>query len=271
MWSPGEQALYWVDLRAPALFRLDFATRATRSWPMPDLCCGVALAADGLLVILRNRVMRFDPATGAMRLLVDFGDLIGEDRLNEARCDRQGALWVGSMRDFGAAISGSLFRVSPDLRIDRVLSGICVPNSLCWSPGGKTLYFADSREGRIRAYDLAADGALSPMRVLSEAGSIPGRPDGATVDADGALWSARVGGGAMIARLDPQGAWLGQVPLPVSNPTSCTLGGPDLRTLFVITARQGLDEAALAAQPLAGHLFACTVDRPGLPEPVFAG
>ena len=187
------------------------------------------------------------------------------NRLNEAKCDRQGRLWVGSMRDFGAATTGSLYRVE-QRRATRVLTDITIPNGQSWSPDNATFYFADSREGSIRAYAFdASTGELGPMRVLVEAGALPGRPDGMTVDADGFLWCTRTGGGG-IARIDPDGKVERFLRLPVSQPSSVMFGGRDLDVLYVTTSRQKLSDEALAREPLAGALLALRVDVKGLAE-----
>jgi sugar lactone lactonase YvrE len=131
------------------------------------------------------------------------------------------------------------------------------------------MYFADTRDGRIRAYDFDVErGTLGLMRILVEAGLIPGKPDGATVDAEGCVWNARFGGGAVV-RITPEGALDRTIPIPASFVTSCAFGGTDLTTLYVTTARQKLTAAELDAQPYAGAVFAVDARVRGLPEPRF--
>jgi sugar lactone lactonase YvrE len=151
-----------------------------------------------------------------------------------------------------------------------MLGDLRVPNALCWSPDDRAFYFADTRDGRLRAYTYDdATGSLGDMRVLVDEGELPGRPDGATVDADGCIWNARFAGG-VVARITPRGALDRLVALPVPNVTSCAIGGPDLRTLYVTTARQGMSEAELAGCPHAGAVFAVRLPTPGLVEPACA-
>lgn len=270
VWCPRTQVLYWVDLRAPALFRLDPVTGRTTRWPMPALIGAVALAGEGkLMLALAPGLFVFDPATAAMTPYLAPEPAELGNRLNEAKCDRRGRLWAGTMRDFGAATTGSLYRVQ-DRRATRVLTDITVPNGQSWSPDDATFYFADTREGRIRAYAFdVATGELGPMRVLVEADVLPGRPDGMTVDAEGFLWSARYAGGG-IARIDPDGNVERFLRLPVSQPSSVTFGGRDLDVLYVTTSRQRLSDEALAREPLAGALLALRVGVTGLPETPFA-
>lgn len=268
VWSVRERALWWVDIRAPALRRLDPVTGAVRSFPLPDLCGGVALSGPGRLVLsMRTGLAAFDPAHGILTPLLELEPPELDNRLNDTKCDRQGRLWVGTMRDYGAARTGSLYRVGADLVPERILSPVTVPNALCWSPDDRTLYFADTPEGTIRAYAFDADsGRIGAMRLLLEGEA--GKPDGATVDAEGCVWNARYGGGAVL-RLTPDGRVDRRIEIPASQVTACAFGGPGLRTLFVTTARQRLTPEQLQRQPLAGSLFAVDAGVQGLPEPDF--
>ena len=268
VWSVREQALYFVDLRAPAVHRYDPAAGRMRSWAMPDLVGAVVLAPAGsLLVALASGVFRLDPARGTTHALVAPEPRALGNRMNESKSDRAGRLWTSTMRDYGAAESGALYRIDPGLGVVRWLTGLRVPNGLAWSPCDRTMYFADTGDGKVRAYDYDADaGAPGAMRVLLAEDAAPGRPDGGTVDVDGCYWSARYGGGCVV-RVTPGGAIDRVVTLPVTQPTSCAFGDADLRTLYVTTARQRLDDGALRSQPDAGALFALRTDVGGLPEP----
>lgn len=269
-WSAREAALYWVDIRGPTLHRFDPLAGEHRHWSLPELCGGVVPMATGVLLALRHDLVHFNTATGWITPLCTVEPAALGNRLNEAKCDRRGRLWVGSMRDFAAAITGSLYAVDATLTPRRVIGGITVPNSLGWSPDGGTMYFADSREGVVRAYDYDEScGSLGERRSLVGADVLPGVPDGCTVDAEGHVWSTRVGAGRVV-RIAPDGTVSASVELPATQPTSCAVGGPGLRTLYVTTARQGLDADELRRQPYAGHLFAIHVDVPGLPDAEFA-
>ena len=271
MWCPRERALYWVDIRAPALRRLDPATGAMAQWRLPDLCGAAVLADSGVLLAMRTGVFAFDPVSSDLQPLVSPEPESLGNRLNDSKCDRRGRLWTGTMRDYGLATTGSLYCITPDLACARVMSDITVPNALSWSPDDRTMYFADTRDGRIRAFDFDADqGRLGAMRILMEDDVLPGKPDGATVDADGCVWTARYRGGC-VARITPQGRVDRIIDIPATQVTACAFGGDDLRTLFVTTARQRLTPEDLEQQPLAGSLFSVRLDVGGLPEPRFGG
>ena len=269
-WCAREGALYWVDIRAPALRRLDPGSGAITSYGLPDLCGGVVQSGDGgLLLALRLGIFHFDPRVQTLTPFVAPEPETSANRLNDTKVDRRGRLWTSSMRDFGLARTGSLYRIDHDHACTTAMTDITVPNALSWSPDDRTMYFADTPDGRLRAYDFDIEqGRLGDMRVLLDAGVVPGRPDGATVDADGCIWSARYEGGC-VARITPQGRVDRLISVPASRVTSCAFGGDDLRTLYITTARQKLTPEELRAQPLAGSLFAVRLEISGLPEPRF--
>lgn len=134
------------------------------------------------------------------------------------------------------------------------------------------MYYIDTPTMMARAFDFdGAAGAIRNERVSVQFPAGMGRPDGMTVDADGMLWIAHWDGGR-ITRWDPQsGQLLLSVQLPVDRVTSCAFGGPKLRTLFITTARHGLDEQRQANQPHAGSLFAIEPNVGGLPSHRYAG
>jgi sugar lactone lactonase YvrE len=269
IWCGIDNVLYWVDIRAPALRRLDPRTGQVKSWNMNDLCGAVILSTDRrLLLAMRLGLFAYDPVDETLQPFAAPEPQSLNNRLNDSKCDRGGRIWTGTMRDFGLAPTGSLYRIGVDASCTRMLGDITVPNALSWSPDNRQMYFADTPDGQIRAYEFDADdGQLGAMKIV-ESGNLPGRPDGATVDSEGCIWSARYQG-SCVARITPAGKADRIVELPASQITSCTLGGPDLRTLYITTARQKLTPAELDSQPLAGGLFAVRVDVGGLPEPRF--
>lgn len=277
VWSVQESALYCCDIAGRALHRLDPATGEQRAWPMAGepACC--ALLPDGaLLLARRDGLWRFDPRTGQEAQLAPPPYDVEAQRFNDGRCDAQGRFWVGTLSD-ARRPEAALYRWA-DGALQRVADGITVSNGLAFSPDARTLYWADTTSHTVFAcdYDLAR-GELGARRVfarfplrgagqpLAEYG---GRPDGATVDAEGAYWVAMYEG-ARLLRLAPDGAVLEERRLPVRCPTMPCFGGPDLRTLYVTTARHGRPTAELQAEPLAGRVLALRVAVPGLP-PAFA-
>lgn len=272
VWCSRERRLLWVDVRAPALRRLNPESGDVESWPLPEVTAAVLLReSGGVILALKSGLHAFDPGTAQLSSLLPIHEGHAENRLNDAKCDRRGRIWFSTMWDFGRRATGALYRLQPDLTVDKVRSDVTIPNAIAFAPDDRTIYFADTPTRRLEAaaFDVRS-GEVGPWRVLADESAAPGKPDGATVDAEGFVWNARFGGGC-LARFAPDGRLDRLVPLPVSQPTSCAFGGADLATLYVTTATQALDAATLGRQPLAGHVLALDVGVSGLPEPAFAG
>jgi sugar lactone lactonase YvrE len=175
--------------------------------------------------------------------------------MNDGACDPQGRFWAGTMAYDEAPGAGVLYRLELDGGCTTVLTGLTISNGIGWSPDSATMYLADSGTGLVEAFGFdGATGHLSQRRTLVRIQQAGVAPDGLTVDQDGGIWVALWGGGA-VERYGADGSLLATLRLPVDQPTSCAFGGAELATLFVTSARAGLDEAALDRQPHAGHLF----------------
>lgn len=268
IWDTEGQALFWVDIRHPALRRLDPETGTLETRAMPDLVGAIALAGGGrLLVALGAEIIVYDWASGRSETVATLADRPPGHRFNDGRCDRQGRFWVGTMHNQTRAPEGTLFRLDGDALVP-VFHGISIPNSLAWSPDGCTMYFADSHRYAIAAHPYdPATGSVGPGRDIVQTAQ-PGFPDGSTIDADGFLWNAEFNAGRLI-RYTPDGGVDCVVPLPVDRPTSCAFGGGNLDTLYVTTASQAMSDAELKEKPLAGALFAFEPGMRGLPEPIW--
>lgn len=227
--------------------------------------------AGGMVVGLRSGLASLDFETGAVTAIADPEADRPDNRFNDGKVDRQGRFWAGTLNDAEADPLGSLYRLDPGGVVTLMQDGAVVSNGVGWSPDDRTMYFTDSAVRTIWAYDYEAEtGAIANRRVFVEVPEGSGFPDGLTVDSDGFVWSA-VWDGWRVVRYDPSGRIDREVVMPVQRPTSCMLGGPDLKTLYVTSASIHLDTSSLAKGPLAGGLFALEVDTAGLPEPRFAG
>lgn len=270
LWDDATHCLYWVDIRRPAVRRLDYASGQVQTWPMPDLVGSMALVDDGrLLVALPQQIALFDPASGQLEALVPDLAMPEGHRFNDGRCDAQGRFWVGSMHNITRAPEGTLFCLEGRGPLKPVRQGICIPNSLAFSPEGDTLYFADSLRYSIYAhpYNLAT-GDMGQARVFARS-EPPAFPDGSAVDAEGHVWNAEFNGGRLL-RYTPDGHIACELTLPVERPTCCAFGGPDLDVLFITSTSQNMSEAERQAHPLAGALLALRPGVRGLPEPRFS-
>src|SRR4051812_22610571 len=237
LWDEREGALWWVDILAPSIKKLDSSLRV---FPLPEAMGSFAFREKGgLLAAMKSGLYFMD---GSTRQLVCAPEKnLPANRFNDGRCDRAGRFWAGTMVDEPPrAADGALYRVSPDLSCARMRSSIVIPNSLAWSPDGRTMYFADSVRKLIWAFDYdPADGTPSNERVFFDCKANPGSPDGSCVDADGCLWNAEYGGWRLV-RYTPTGKIDRSIALPVANPTCCCFGGASFDTLYVTSAAQHL-------------------------------
>lgn len=267
LWSPSEQALWLVDIKKNKLHRFAPGRDDRRSYDTPPSPSFIVPAERGTFVVgLKSGLHRFDPKTGMFTLLFEVEPERPGNRLNDGALDPKGRLWFGSMDDGERARTGSLFR------LDRngptvVDSGYAITNGPCFSPDGRTLYHTDTRASAIYAFDVDGDGSVSGKRtfVTIEAGA--GHPDGSVIDAEGCLWTCLFRGWA-ARRYAPSGELIGEVRFPCSNITKIAFGGRDLRTAYATTARHLINAEQLAAQPLAGGVFAFQTEVEGLRQGV---
>lgn len=265
VWDAKAGLLWWIDIRHPTVRCLDPASGTVQSWAMPWMIGAIALTEGPELILAMGQdIVTWVPGRGVLDRIAQRPDISGH-RFNDGRVDRQGRFWVGTMHNDTRAPEGTLFRLD-DGGLCPVLEGLCIPNSLCWSPEGDTLYFADSLSYTINRYPFDTETGTVGKAADFASSAAPAFPDGATIDAAGHLWVAEFNGGRVL-RLSPEGEIAQIVNMPVDRPTACALGGADLRTLYITSTCQNMTEAQRAAEPLAGGLFALRVDVAGLPEP----
>lgn len=274
-WCERTQRLWWVDVRRPALQSYTPASGHHAAMRLhPEWVTGsIALReSGGFLLATASGLFLYAPEQPAAAQRIAHPEAGREGlRLNDGRCDRRGRFWVGSMHDTLRQPLGTLYRLDPDHRCQAMLSGFVLPNALCWSPDDRTMYFADTHNQVVWAFDYDLDdGALSGRRVFKDWTHQSGRPDGATVDEQGCLWLCMVASGQLV-RLTPAGRVDRTLQLPVTNPTCPAFGGARLETLYVTSHSQRMSAEQHAREPLAGALLALDVGVRGLPEARYGG
>jgi sugar lactone lactonase YvrE len=280
VWDVARQALWWVDIPGRRLWCWDTATGQARHWDTPEQVGCVALSAEH--VGHPNGVWVAAMETGVARLVPQGDGTVeqvwltrvrhpqGGMRFNDGRCDRQGRLLAGTMvADMSlAAPAGSLYALGDGS--PRVLqTGLITPNGMAFSPDGATMYLSDSHPQvqTVWAFDYdTRTGTPHNQRVFIDFKPLPGRPDGAAVDAEGCYWVCGNDAG-LVHRFTPSGRLDRSLAVPVKKPAMCAFGGAGLDTLFVTSIRPGGD---LTDQPLAGGVFALRPGVRGLAEPVCA-
>lgn len=276
-WNGAQQKLYWVDIQRAQLWAMTLDDRSTETWDLPERIGSFAFRrSGGLLVALESGLHDFDPASGAVTRLTSFETDLPTTRMNDGVCDRQGRFVVGGLDERGLRPLSSVVSYGADGVLATLISDVGCTNSLAFSSDGGAMYFADTSDRYIYRYTYdSANGRLGDRNLFASLPVGGGRPDGSTVDAQDHLWNAEWGG-SRVTCYDPEGVIAARVTLPVSNITCCTFGGPDLTTLFITSARDGLSDEQLAAQPNAGSLFVCDLaavglKHSGLPDVPYAG
>jgi sugar lactone lactonase YvrE len=268
VWARG--ALWFVDIKKPAVYRLEPETGARRSWDAPELIGFLLPAASGGFIAgLRSGLHRFDPESGFFARLAEVEAGLPGNRLNDGVVDPQGRLWFGSMDNEERDKSGAFYCFEGGRVRPTGISGIGITNGPAVSPNGRIFYWVDTLKGTISASAINQDGSLGEARPFVRIDPKEGHPDGPTVDSEGCVWIGLYAGWE-ARRYSPAGELLSRVRFPVANITKLAFGGEDLRTVYATTARQFLKPEELEAQPQAGDLFSFRADIPGVPSPLAA-
>jgi sugar lactone lactonase YvrE len=277
VWHAAHKAAYWTDINRFLIHRYAPTDESVRTWLFDEPVTALALTDrdDTLTVILGSKAILWEPASDARSAPIFQLEGSPKVRLNDARADPRGSLWMGSMRnnvnaDGSAGDAGGqdgvLYRLDPDGTVTEWSRDIGISNTLAWSPDRRRFYFGDTLENVIWVHDYnPVTGAISNRRSFLQ-GFERGLPDGSCVDAAGYLWNCRYYGGCVV-RVAPDGTIDRVIEMPVQNVTTCTFGGPDCKTVYVTTARG----EARSFNRLEGSLFALETDIPGQAENRFRG
>jgi sugar lactone lactonase YvrE len=268
-WHAERGELMWVDIVGSRLHRAhpDAGGRLSEVASLQfDRFVGAATpAVDGGYVLAAGGGFLFTDASGRVLELAQPEGGRTDVRMNDGACDPQGRFWAGTMAHDESPGAGVLYRLELDGTCTMILPGLTISNGIGWSPDGTVMYLSDSGTASIDAFDFdGVSGEISGRRTIVAVEEPGVAPDGLTVDDEGNIWVA-LWDGAAVRCHSPDGSLLDVVPVPVDRPTSCAFGGADRATLFITTARHGLDERALARQPDAGRVF--RVDGLGVTGP----
>lgn len=285
-WHPQEQMLYWVDIPGKKVLRANVYMGSVETWNMPsEPGCIAPARSGGLVLALRHGIFRARAWGGALEHIATLDYDTATVRANDGKCDALGRFWVGTIDEPKASRAAALYAI--DCRdgrtpvVERKADGALTANGLAWSPDGRTLYWADTPSHVVHAWDHDVQtNTLTAHRIHLQfppkpAGwnfaqtSYQGRPDGAAVDVQGNYYAAMFEG-RRICKFAPDGTLLAELPTPAQCPTMPCLGGEDLKTLYLTTARHGRSAQELALFPQSGCVFSMRVEVPGLPVNFFA-
>jgi sugar lactone lactonase YvrE len=287
-WDAAGQRLLWSDNETGVVHEAKpndlGGWYESRVWRLNrPIAASIPRASGGLMIVGGTEIFGLDEASGELtpfaRLDVDPNRVM----LNEAKCDRQGRLWAGTLALDLKSTEGALYRIDPDGTVTPMLEQVTVSNGLDWSPDGSTLYYIDSVTLSVDAFDFdTARGTISQRRPCVRMASGDGVPDGMTVDREGCLWVAVAGAGE-VRCYAPDGALRTRIAVSTPAVTSCTFGGRDGADLLITSLGRRLPDAVLAlgitpavversaTAPGAGGVFICRPGAMGLPATPFAG
>ncbi|MBB3142159.1 SMP-30/gluconolactonase/LRE family protein [Halomonas organivorans] len=266
-WYAALGRLVWCDILGKRLHWLEAASGETGVIALDHMASLAAPLDDGgMLVVGEDRLCWLDLATGEIARLMGFEADNAVTRSNDARVDRHGSLWLSSMGKGAEDGAGSLYRLHRG-ELSRLRSGLTIPNAICFSPRGEHAHFADTARGIVYRWALDAEGwpVGEPEPWVDFAGR-EGNPDGAVIDAEGAMWLALWGAGKVV-RLDREGREIDAVTLPATQPSCPAFGGEGLTSLYITTAREGMSAEQRDRESGAGDLFVADLSVPGLAEP----
>lgn len=256
-WDSVNKRLFWVDIEGRKTHIYDPEENVNQSFELPSrVGTVVPRNRNEAVVALEDGIYILNLKSGAVTLLVELEKELKSTRFNDGKCDPNGNLWVGSM-DLNTTLPlGSLYRVSPKGKADKMLGKITVSNGIVWTKDRSTMYYIDTPTGHIKAFDFDLEtSSISNERIAVPVDASLGYPDGMTIDENDRLWVGMWQGEA-VACFDPiSGKLIKKIQVPALNVTSCAFGGEDLGTLFITTARVGMSEEEKLKFPLAGSVF----------------
>lgn len=265
VWDAQLNRLWWLDVLAPALRYFDFTSQEVRRIMLPDLTGGMALSKSGSLLLAgRKGLHLFDPVSHALTLLVDPEQHRANNRFNSASVDQNGNLWVGSMPIDGVNGSGSLYEIGSNFSVHVVMPEIDMPKNVAWAPDRSEMYISEGRSGRLYAFQTDQVGRIANKRTLFQGSPEIGNPNGIAVDTEGNIWVAMIGGWS-VCKIDPTGALLDVVDLPIPMPTALAFAGPSLDKLFVTSTYLRMPGGYSSIAPQAGNLIEIASGARGLP------
>ena len=260
-WRDGK--LWFSDFYAHRVATVGLDGRDETIVEVPQRPSGLGWTANGELLVvsmLDRRVLRFDGKT--LHLHADLSTLAG-GLCNDMVVDAAGRAYVGNFgydrHNDAPPRDTRIIRVDPDGRNAAFVGDdLHFPNGMVIAPDGRTLIVAETFAHRLTAFDVAADGALGNRRLFAALDGV--FPDGICLDAEGAVWVADARGRNVI-RVLPGGRIAQAVDTgPERCSYACMLGGPDRRTLFVIT---NTGSGPKMADRSDGRIEIVRVDVPG--------
>ncbi|WP_183564114.1 SMP-30/gluconolactonase/LRE family protein [Mucilaginibacter sp. SP1R1] len=262
-WHVGWKKFLYVDIEGQKVGCINPITKEIEEKNVGKRVGTVIPATNGkLIVALQGSIEELDFETGELTNLVSIEADKPDNRSNDGKCDAAGRLWIGTMHVDAKLHEGALYLFDGEVR--KMLSSTSVSNGICWSADNRVMYYIDSFDYNVKAYDFDLEsGNISNERIIVKIEEPGYTPDGMCIDGQGMLWVA-IWGGYCVNRYDPAtGNLIGKVTVDAPNVTNCAFGGDDMSQLFITTAKSGLSDEQLQQYPLSGALFCVNTGIPG--------
>jgi sugar lactone lactonase YvrE len=267
-YEASTDTLWWFDILGRALHELHIASNRHSLHRLPFMASVVApIDGDRQVIGTEKGVFIRNRATGELSLHCELEPERPGNRSNDGRVHPSGSLWIGTMSKSGESGAGKIYHVAAGT-VTPLFDGISIPNSICFSPDGSLGYFVDTKVNRMMrvSLDPATGLPAGEAEVFIDQAGEPGGIDGSICDGAGQIWNARWGEGA-VDHYSADGSHLARYRVPARQTTCPAFIGNG--RIAVTSAREGMDEAAVAADPLAGSLFALTVPISAFEEPSY--
>jgi len=262
--------LWWFNIKGKQLHELDLATGDKSVHALPMMASVLARIDDARqLLVTEDGLFIRDTASGALTPYVAIEPDKPGNRSNDGRMHPSGALWASTMGKKAETGAGAIYHVAGS-RVTRLFDNLSIPNAICFSPDGRTGYFVDTVVNQLMYVDLDPSTGLptGAPSVLIDRSAEDGGMDGAVCDAEGRIWNACWGQGAVDV-YSAQGTHLARYDVPAQQSSCPVFFGKDADRMAVTSAAEGYDAAALASDPKAGHTFDLGIAVPGVLDVAF--
>lgn len=266
--DPGSGKVFWFDIVGRKLLEKRWPDGETIVHDLPEMASALGVVDDARQLLVTETGLHLRAVdTGALSLVQPIEAEDKATRSNDSRVHPSGAFWIGTMGKHAEDRAGAIYWYRRG-ELRRLYADIGIPNSICFSPDGSIAYFADTATNILHRIncDPATGLPRGEPEVFLDHRDREGGIDGSVVDAEGRLWNARWGAGALDCYL-PDGTHVGRIAIPASQSTCPAFAGPDARGMVVTTAWQGMDATARASDPQAGKTFVLEPGVTGRHEP----
>ncbi len=270
LWLPSTHELLWVDINKGEVHSLNtISLQDTIIYKGHRTSCVVMVSEEELMIADTDELILFNRMSNTSTLFLQLDFNVPNVRFNDGKVDPYGRLWIGTMEMNVRPNKGNLYRINENKEVALMISEVTISNGIAWSLDHKTMYYIDTVDQVVYAYDFNEQSEISNRRIVVRIPTEKGAPDGMTIDEQGNLWVAMWGGHAVLC-FDPNtGLQLQEIKLTVPHITSCTFGGTHNKTLYITSARTDISEEKLKEYPSSGGLFSIDLPFHGVIENQF--